>query len=130
MSKHMLKTIGVTGPQRAVIRLIGRNPGLAAKDIAGRAHHHPSTLSIILRSLEANGHVLRKVDSRDGRRVRLELSASGRRLDRKQSGTVESAVRRALARLDPNETIAVRRALGVLVEELERGAGAEDRKRT
>jgi hypothetical protein len=62
--------------------------------------------------------------------VRLELSASGRRLDRKQSGTVESAVRRALARLDPNETIAVRRALGVLVEELERGAGAVDRKRT
>jgi DNA-binding MarR family transcriptional regulator len=111
-----------------VIRLIGRNPGLSAKDIAGRAHHHPSTLSIILRSLEGNGHVLRKVDSQDARRVRLELSASGKRLDRKQRGTVESAVRLALARLDPNEVEVVRRALGVLVEELERGAGAEEPK--
>jgi DNA-binding MarR family transcriptional regulator len=119
MSKQMLKTLGVTGPQRAVIRLVGRDPGLTAKEIAERAHHHPSTLSVILRSLEKNGHVARRSDPDDRRRIRLYLSPSGVKLDRIQTGTVEAAVRVAMGRLDPTETEATRKALALLVEELE-----------
>jgi MarR family transcriptional regulator, organic hydroperoxide resistance regulator len=123
MSKRMLKTIGVTGPQRIVIRLIGRNPGLTAKEIADQAHHHPSTLTVILRSLEKNGHVIRRSDPEDRRLVRLYLSPSGRKVDRKQKGTVEEAIRVVLGRLDSDEAGVARKALAMIVEELERASG-------
>ena len=33
-SKRMAKTLGVTGPQRLVLRVLGRSPAMAASDIA------------------------------------------------------------------------------------------------
>ncbi len=123
MSKRMLQTIGVTGPQRIVIRLIGRNPGLTAKEIAEQAHHHPSTLTVILRSLEKHGHVVRRSDAEDRRLARLYLSASGTKVDRKQKGTVEAAIRVVLERLDPREIEVAGKVLAQIVEELERASG-------
>jgi DNA-binding MarR family transcriptional regulator len=44
-SKRMSTTIGVTGPQRLVIRLVGQKPGQTATDIASMLGKHPSTLT-------------------------------------------------------------------------------------
>ena len=126
VSKHMLATLGVTGPQRAVIRLIGRDPGLTAGEIADRAHQDRSTLSVILRRLEENGHVARTGDPEDLRRVRLYLTPSGERVDREQEGTVEAAVRRALAQLGPRQASSAMTALRVLARELENTARPEE----
>lgn len=129
VSKHMLATQGITGPQRAVIRMIGRFPGLTAREIAARAHHHPSTLSIILRRLAKEGHVVRASDPADQRRVRLVLSSSGRRIDEKREGNVEAAVRMTLARLSPTQIEGAKTLLRTLVEELDHVANTGKRRR-
>src|SRR5206468_4578402 len=45
-SKRMEATFGVTGPQRLVVRIVGRFPGIAAGRVAQILHVHPSTLKI------------------------------------------------------------------------------------
>jgi DNA-binding MarR family transcriptional regulator len=125
VSKRMLATMGVTGPQRVVIRLIGRCPGLTAGEIADQAHQDRSTLSVILRRLEENGLVTRTGDPDDLRRVRLHLTPSGKKVDEQQDGTVESAVRQALGRLGPRQASSAMVALRVLAQELEYTARRE-----
>ena len=35
-SKRMARVLGVTGPQRLVIRVVGQSPGITARDLAHR----------------------------------------------------------------------------------------------
>src|SRR5258708_10274784 len=66
-SKRMESIFGITGPQRLVVRIVGRFPGIAAGRVAEILHVHPSTLTGILRRLEARGVLQRRIDPRDGR---------------------------------------------------------------
>ena len=119
-SKKMAKTLGVTGPQRLVIRLIGQSPGLSARDIAQTLDLHPSTLTGILARLEEQGMIRREVDDDDRRRAQFDLTASGKRIDRERKGTVEAAIRRALTRATPAVIANTADLLVILVEELSR----------
>ena len=119
-SKKMAKEIGVTGPQRLVVRLIGQVPGLAARDLAKTLGIHPSTLTGILARLEKQGLIRREVDGADRRKAQFELTAAGKRVDRERKGTVEAAVRRALTRANPSLVTNTTQFLELLVEELER----------
>lgn len=95
-SKQMEKTLGVTGPQRLALRIMGRFPGISAGDLARLLHVHPSTLTGILARLEQHGAIHRRTDPRDRRRTLLGLTERGRRLDVATAGTIEAAVSRAL----------------------------------
>jgi MarR family transcriptional regulator, organic hydroperoxide resistance regulator len=119
-SKKMAKEIGVTGPQRLVVRLIGQVPGLAARDLAKTLGIHPSTLTGILARLEKQSLIRREVDGADRRKAQFELTAAGKRVDRERKGTVEAAVRRALTRANPSLVTSTTQLLELLVEELER----------
>ncbi len=119
-SKKIAKMLGVTGPQRLVIRLIGQTPGLAARDIAQTLDLHPSTLTGILARLDAQGLIRRDVDDADRRRAQFQLTAAGKRIDRERKGTVEAAVRRALTRATPSVITNTTDLLGLLVDELTR----------
>jgi DNA-binding MarR family transcriptional regulator len=92
----MKTTLGVTGPQRLVIRIVTRFPGMPAGRIARILHVHPSTLTGVLKRLERQGLVRRRNDPRDGRRALFGVTEKGRRIDAATSGTVEAAVQRAL----------------------------------
>jgi DNA-binding MarR family transcriptional regulator len=98
-SKRMQAELGVTGPQRLVIRVLGRFPGVRAGQLAEILHVHPSTLTGILKRLEGQGFVARRVDARDRRRALLGLTTKGRQLDIDGEGTIEAAVELALAGL-------------------------------
>jgi DNA-binding MarR family transcriptional regulator len=117
-SKRMAAVLGVTGPQRLVVRIVGRFPRISAGQLAGILHLHPSTLTGILRRLERRGLLTRHRDPRDGRRVALGLSATGRRLDVEASGTIESVMKGVLATLPRQDTLATRRVLMALTEQL------------
>jgi DNA-binding MarR family transcriptional regulator len=97
-SKRMARSLGVTGPQRLVIRVLGRSPASTASDISSALGMHPSTLTGILSRLEQQGLIERKSDDADRRRMRFRLTRKGIVIDRERKGTVEAAVRRALAR--------------------------------
>jgi DNA-binding MarR family transcriptional regulator len=119
-SKRMSRTMGVTGPQRLVLRVIGQRPDATAGDIARMLDLHASTLTGVLARLEERGMLARHVDPGDRRRARFTLTAAGRRADREQKGTVEAAVRRALARVPARQAAQVRALLATLVVELGR----------
>jgi len=91
-SKRMKSVIGVTGPQRLVIRIVARFPGLPAGQDAQLLHVHPSTLTGILKRLEGQGLLLRRRDPKDRRRASLGITEKGRRIDAAGAGTVEAAV--------------------------------------
>jgi len=117
-SKHMEATLGVTGPQRFVVRVVGRFPGISAGELADILHLHPSTLTGILKRLEVAGLLRRKDDPVDRRRALFFLSPKGKRVDVPKRGTVEDAVQRALGGLKDSEISAARRVLMALANEL------------
>jgi DNA-binding MarR family transcriptional regulator len=120
LSKRMRAELGVTGPQRLVIRFVGRRPRISAGELARLLHAHPSTLTGVLRRLERNRAIARKEDPVDGRRALFELTARGRLIDQERGGSVESAAQRAMRRAGLSDVGAARRVLKVLSQELRR----------
>jgi len=120
-SKRMESTLGLTGPQRLVLRLVGRFPGITAGRLAQILHVHPSTLTGVLKRMEKRGLLDRKSDPLDGRKALFALTESGRALDVPATGTVEAAVQRALARLPKARLTAAQEVLATLAEELGSG---------
>jgi len=118
ISKRLESQHGITGPQRLVVRIVGRTPGISAGALAQILRMHPSTLTGILRRLETRGILTRKSDPNDARRALFALTARGRKVDTLKTGTVEAAVRRVLAR-QPNEASVAQRLLAALALELE-----------
>jgi len=121
-SKRMEAALGVTAPQRTLVRIVGRFPGISAGEAAAILHVHPSTLTGVLKRLEGRGLVTRRADPRDGRRALLALTARGRALDGLRKGTVEAAVRRVLRELPPGSRRSSRTLAEALTAELERSA--------
>lgn len=119
-SKRMMQTIGVTGPQRLVIRLVGQQPGQTASEIAAMLGKHPSTLTGVLARLEERELIVREADPEDRRRARFKLTPAGKKIDRERRGTVEAATRRALARVEPVDIEKTLALVAVLCEELGR----------
>jgi DNA-binding MarR family transcriptional regulator len=117
-SKRMEASAGITGPQRLVVRIVGRFPGISAGAVSEILHLHPSTLTGILKRLTDRGLVERRSDPADARRALLELTARGRSVDEQRSGTIEAAVRRAHGRAKPRSVEAARDVLEAIAGEL------------
>ncbi len=96
LSKRMLRELGITGPQRVALRVVGRRPGLSAGALATILRLHPSTITGIVKRLEDRGLMTRTWDPRDRRRARLRLTRKGRALDSPRLGTVEAVVEQAI----------------------------------
>ena len=121
LSKRMKGELGVTGPQRFTLRMIGRKPGISAGALAAVLHLDPSTLTGVLHRLEERGSIKRSNDPKDRRRALFSLTPRGRTIDVAKTRTVESAVRRALASVSPAQLESSRVVLAALVRELESG---------
>lgn len=129
MSKRMMRTHGVTGPQRLVVRLLGRAPEISPGGLATALHLHPSTVTGILQRLEEQGMIERRPDPRDQRRALCRLTRRGEVVDRLKRGTAEAAVRRALRRV-PKETVGrAEELLGAILAELEAACARPPRRR-
>ncbi len=119
-SKRMESRLRITAPQRLVIRILGRYPGISAGELSEILHLHPSTLTGILKRLGDRGLLERRRDPADARRALFSLTAKGRTVDDLRSGTVEAAVRRALTRVRPATVQHAREVAEVLAAELAR----------
>lgn len=120
-SKRMNRELGITGPQRLVLRVVGLFPGMSAGELAGILHVHASTLTGVLRRLETQGLLRRVAHPDDRRRAVLHLTPRGGRANRNRVGTVESAVAEALSGVSSKDREATVRALQRVVQRLEHG---------
>jgi DNA-binding MarR family transcriptional regulator len=119
-SKKMSLSMGLTGPQRLVLRIVGRFPGVSAGRLATIMHLHPSTLTGVLRRLSRRRLLHRRRDPHDARRVCLSLTDKGRELDVPASGTVEESVRVTLAEFKPPQVAVAQKLLSALADCLDR----------
>jgi MarR family transcriptional regulator, organic hydroperoxide resistance regulator len=117
-SKRMAGDLGVTGPQRLALRVIGLFPGVSAGDLAATLHVHPSTLNGVLQRLSAQRWLRRVDDPRDRRRAILRLTARGARINAARRGTVESAVADVLDGVSTQDREATMRVLERLARQL------------
>jgi DNA-binding MarR family transcriptional regulator len=118
LSKRMQSTLGLTVPQRMTLLLIGRQPGILASELAALLHLHQGTMSGVVRRLEAAKYVTRVGDAGDARRMRLTLTAKGRKANASRTGTYEAAVRRVLRTTERKEIEAAETLLMRLAQAL------------
>lgn len=119
-SKRMAHRLGVTGPQRLVIRMIGRFPGVSAGELAVLLHSDPSTLTGVLTRLESRRLLVRTRAPLDARRMHFRLTSRGRSIDRITAGTIENAVRGALRHTAAADVAAASRLLRRISSQLAR----------
>jgi len=109
-SKRMHAALGVTGPQRLVLRIIGHHGRISAGELADILHIHPSSLTGMLQRLEQAELIRRESDPFDRRRALLELTRRGMRLNNQREGTIEAIVEDALGRMS-RERVATTKAV-------------------
>jgi DNA-binding MarR family transcriptional regulator len=117
-SKRMESSLGITGPQRLVIRIVGQFPGISAGRLAHILHVHPSTLTGVLSRLETRSILVRREDPADRRRALFSLTPKGTALNVPREGTVESAVTRALAQIPRRNLLAAEQVLATVAAQL------------
>lgn len=87
--KAMLDDLGITYPQYLVLNLLWEQAGQTVSELARKLELEPSTLTPLLKRLEAGGLVRRERDRKDERKVLITLSDKGRSL-RGAAGCVSS----------------------------------------
>lgn len=125
VSNRMARDLGLTGPQRLVVRCIGKYPGIPASQLATILHLDRGTISSALNRLEKRGLIERRADPGDGRRVTLGLTREGRAIDLPTAHTIEDSVEQLLAKVSDSDRQATMRVLAMLAEALERAADRE-----
>jgi DNA-binding MarR family transcriptional regulator len=128
LSRMMEQHLGLSGPQRLVVRVVGQNPGISAGALAAILHLDASTLTGHLQHLEEEGVLERKASVSDGRRAHVSLTVKGKKLDVATPGTVEAAVEAALKGTSAKSIGDIEKFLGSLVQELEQQADACETK--
>ena len=109
---------GLTGPQRLVVRVVGRLGPIAPASLARVLHLHPSSITRLVRRLVARRFVRRTRDPGHRGRHLLLLGPEGGRIERLGGGTVEGAVRAALSRARAADVRATRRVTALVTERL------------
>jgi MarR family transcriptional regulator, organic hydroperoxide resistance regulator len=122
-SKRMNQDLGITGPQRLALRVVGLFPGISAGQLAHILHIHPSTLTGILQRLIDQRLVERTSAAGDKRRAQLRLTARGNRINQLTAGTVESAVTAALRKSSTRDRAAVQRLVSAISAQLQHQLG-------
>jgi DNA-binding MarR family transcriptional regulator len=119
MSKRMEAELGITGPQRLVLRVVGQFPGLSAGELADIVRLHPSTITGIVQRLVTRGLLERERDPDDSRRTRLRLNPRAIIYTRTSTGPVEKAVIQALNHAGAASVRAARKVLAEVAQRLD-----------
>jgi DNA-binding MarR family transcriptional regulator len=118
-SRRLLGQVGVTAPQRFLLKVVGMRPGCSPGQLARFLHVTPATVTRVVQRMEAAGFVRREADPDDSRRVRLHLTPKGRKVEERCSGQNESPITAVLEASPRARVEEARQLLGALVEALE-----------
>jgi DNA-binding MarR family transcriptional regulator len=117
----MMKMIagrGVQPPEAFALTFISHNDGISQRELAAGLHLSRPRVSMIMRTLEDNGAVLRRPDETDRRLARVFLTPEGRRREAEHRGILAEYVRRTLGALPEADRGELDRLLGSLAERI------------
>ena len=117
-SKRMHARLGVTGPQRLVLRIVGHYGRIAAGQLADVLHIHPSSLTGMLKRLEEAELLRRENDPFDRRRALLALTKRGQRLNDRREGTIEAVVAETLTKTSKERVASAKAVLKAIAAAL------------
>ncbi|MGB0159872.1 MAG: MarR family winged helix-turn-helix transcriptional regulator [Thalassovita mediterranea] len=94
--KPLLDPLGLTYPQYLVMLLLWQRDDRAVGDLGQALSLESSTLTPLLKRMEASGQITRQRDPEDERRVRIRLTDAGRALQ-DQAATIPACLGEAAA---------------------------------
>jgi DNA-binding MarR family transcriptional regulator len=121
--RPVLEELGLTYPQYITLIVLSEEDGLTVKGLSGKLFLEPSTMTPMLKRLEALGYVRRTRDTVDERIVRVSLTQAGRRLRERGYGFGEITVK--ASGLTPEEFPILQKAIANLRDNLVRAAGGD-----
>ena len=121
--KPVLEELGLTYPQYIAIVALWDEDELTVKGLSDKLFLEPSTVTPMLKRLEAMGYLTRTRGTEDERIVHIRLTEAGRRLREKARGL--SPITRAAAGLNPEEFRALQRSITTLRTNLMAAAGED-----
>lgn len=125
--KPLLDAIGLTYPQYLVMVALWERDDVTVGALGARLSLESSTLTPLLKRLEAMGHILRARDTRDERVVRVRLTPQGSAL-RKKAESIPGCILDATG-FDLDQLTRLQREITALTTHLEKAAlaGADAR---
>jgi MarR family transcriptional regulator, organic hydroperoxide resistance regulator len=96
--------------------LLGQREGISQRELGDVLHLSPPRVSMILRSLEIGGSVVRHPDESDRRLTRVFLTPKGRRRERGQRAVLSDYVNRTIGTLSEADRLELERLLGKLAD--------------
>ena len=109
--ERLIEPYGISSGQWRFLRVLWEEDGLTQKGLSERVGITEATTAKSIVSLEDAGFITRKADAGDGRKVRVHLTAHGRRLKKRVMPLVVQVNEQALAGLSAEEVRITRRVL-------------------
>lgn len=103
IAKRYAKTFGLTVPEWRVIAVLGRRPGLTAKEVAEATEMDKVAVSRAVAKLVAAKRVAASADDEDARRQILSLTSQGESVHARIAPVALDAEQRLLAAFDARE---------------------------
>jgi len=121
--KLVLDELGLTYPQYITIISLWEQDQQTVKGLSEKLFLEPSTMTPMLKRLEAMGYLSRTRDTEDERNVRISLTDAGRRLREKGFGFGEVTMK--ASGLTPEEFPILQRAIANLRDNLVKASKEE-----
>ncbi|HEX3070177.1 MAG TPA: MarR family winged helix-turn-helix transcriptional regulator [Thermoanaerobaculia bacterium] len=115
--------LGISGAQLFVLAELGKTPALSLNDVAALTRTDQSSVSVVVSRLVEAGLVTRERDTRDARRLVLNLSPSGRAVLDRAPAVPQEQILSATDQLPAAERKHFADMLTALVESLGAEAG-------
>jgi DNA-binding MarR family transcriptional regulator len=110
--------LGISGAQLFVLAELGKTPALSLNEVAALTRTDQSSVSVVVSRLVEAGLITRERDTRDARRLVLDLTPSGRAVLDRAPAVPQEQMLRAMDRLPSAERKQFADLLTALVEEL------------
>lgn len=121
MPSGAARASGVSAAQFFVLSALKDEPASSIRALAARTMSDPSSVSVVVAKLVADGFIARAADERDGRRAGLSLTPRGRRVLSRAPELPQLRIIAALAAMPK----ARRQTIAQALEQLVQAVGAE-----
>jgi DNA-binding MarR family transcriptional regulator len=110
--------LGISGAQLFVLTELGKTPSLSLNDLAARTRTDQSSVSVVVSRLVDAGLVTRDRDSRDARRLMLNLTRSGKAMLQRAPAVAQEQIIAVIDALPPADRKQLADSLTNLVDAL------------